>query len=159
VADFSHLPLYYRAALAAYPWRRIDPVPWTEPRPAREATVALITSAGVFRPGIDEPFVRRLAGDPSVRFIPADTPLASLVVGQTSREFDPQPSAADRNLALPLERLDALVAAGVVGRSAPRHLSFNGSMTAPGRFMATAVPAAAAALRSDGVDLALLVPF
>jgi D-proline reductase (dithiol) PrdB len=121
--------------------------------------VALITSAGVLRPGIDEPFRRRPGGDPSFRFIPGDTPVASLVVGQTSREFDPGPSSADRNLALPLDRLRALVATDAVGRIAPRHLSFNGSLTAPGRLVTQTAPAAAEALRADGVDLALLVPF
>jgi D-proline reductase (dithiol) PrdB len=159
VADFSQLPLRYRAFLAAYRWRRVDPIPWTRPRDARDATVALITSAGVLRPGIDEPFVRRRGGDPSFRFIPHDTQVETLVVGQTSTEFDPAPSAADRNLAMPLDRLRALARSSEVGRIAPRHLSFNGSLTAPGRLVTHTAPAAVEGLRADGVDLALLVPF
>ena len=159
MADFSRLRLGYRLFLAGYPWRRIDPVPFVIPRPPHEATVAIVTSAGVLRPGTDPPFVRRLGGDPSFRFIPSETPLASLIIGQTSDAFDRAPSAHDRNLALPIDRLRALAAAGAIGRVAPRHLSFNGSLTAPGRLVAETAPAAARALRTDGVDLALLVPF
>jgi D-proline reductase (dithiol) PrdB len=108
---------------------------------------------------VDAPFTRQLGGDPSFRYIPADTVVSSLVVGQTSEAFDPEPSALDRNLAFPLDRLRLLAATGTIGRVAPRHLSFNGSLTAPGRLVAQTAPAAVRALRADGVDLALLVPF
>jgi len=39
-----------------------------------------------------------------------------------------------------------------------RHLSFMGSITAPGRLMRRTAPEAARALQADGVDVALLVP-
>jgi hypothetical protein len=41
---------------------------------------------------------------------------------------------------------------------APRHLSFMGSITAPGRLVAESAPEAAQLLVDDGVDVALLVP-
>ena len=65
---------------------------------------------------------------------------------------------ADRNLAYPLDRLRALAAEGLVGAVAPRHLSFNGSITAPGRLVRDTVPQMADVLRADAVDAALLVP-
>jgi hypothetical protein len=39
-----------------------------------------------------------------------------------------------------------------------RHLSFMGSITAPGRFQRDVVPEAARLFEVDGVDAALLVP-
>ena len=40
-----------RLFLRGYPWRRIDPVPWTPlPRPLAECRLALVTSAALVRP-------------------------------------------------------------------------------------------------------------
>jgi D-proline reductase (dithiol) PrdB len=46
----------------------------------------------------------------------------------------------------------------VIGNVAPRHLSFMGSITAPGRLRTETAPEAAGLLVEDGVDVALLVP-
>ena len=52
----SPLPLKYRLWLAAYRWRRADVVPPARlRRPVTDATVALVTSAGLVAPG-DTPF-------------------------------------------------------------------------------------------------------
>ena len=158
MADFSELALAYRVAIQFYPWRRIDPVPWAPPRDARSSRVALVTSAGLHRRDGDAPFAPVRGGDTSVRMLPADVALDQLVVGQTSDAFDRSLVDLDRNAAFPLARLAELHAAGEVGGIAPRHLSFNGSITAPGRLVASTAPAAAAALRADGVDAAVLVP-
>ena len=159
MADFSELPLRYRLEMAVYRWRRLDPVPWTRPAvPLRRAKVALLTTGGLYRPQIDEPFRRVRGGDYSFRVVPDDVELESLVVGQTSEAFDRRPAEADRNAVLPIERLRTLVERGEVGSSAPRHLSFNGSITAPGRLVGESAPQAADLLTRDGVQAALLVP-
>ena len=159
VADLSELSLKYRLQLVAYRWRRIDPVPWSAlEKPLSAACLALVTSAGLYRPAIDAPFERVRGGDVSFRAIPNDVPVGSLKVGQTSDAFDRSPIEIDRNLALPLDRLGELVRAGEVGSAAPRHLSFNGSITTPGRLIAETAPEAAELFREDGVDAALLVP-
>jgi hypothetical protein len=51
-----------------------------------------------------------------------------------------------------------LVDRGELGSVAARHLSFNGSITAPARLVRDAAPAVAAELVRDRVDAALLVP-
>jgi D-proline reductase (dithiol) PrdB len=159
VADFSELPLRYRLEMAVYRWRRVDPEVWTRlPVPLRDARVALVTTAGLYRPGRDEPFRRVRGGDYSFRVIPDDVDLRELVVGQTSEAFDRAPVKADRNVALPIERLRTLVERREVGSAAPRHLSFNGSITAPGRLVRDSAPEAACLLAGDGVQAALLVP-
>lgn len=155
----SEFPLRWRVFLRGYPWRRIDPVPWAElARPLAEARVALVSSAGLVPPD-QPPFDERVAGgDWSHRVLPADVALDSLVESHRSELFDHAGIAADRNLALPLDRLRELAAAGTIGEVAPRHVSIMGSLTAPGRLVRRTAPEVAELLRADGVDAAALVP-
>jgi len=159
VGDFSEFSLPTRLFLRAYPWRRIDPVPWTPlAKPLRECRVALVSSAGFVAEGqaaFDES-VR--GGDASFRDIPGDADVRTLVDTHRSESFDHSGMREDANLAFPLDRLRELAAAGRIGAVAPRHLSFMGSITAPGRLVRDTAPAAAQKLREDGVDVALLVP-
>jgi D-proline reductase (dithiol) PrdB len=90
--------------------------------------------------------------------IPTDTDLTTLRIAHSSDAFDARGIEADRNLALPLDRLRELAAQRVIGSVAPRHFSFMGSITAPGRLIARTAPEAAAMLREDGVDAVLLTP-
>ncbi|MFN2564189.1 MAG: glycine/sarcosine/betaine reductase selenoprotein B family protein [Gemmatimonadaceae bacterium] len=159
MADFSELPLRYRLEMALYRWRAVDPVVWTRlGAPLAETKVGLVTTAGLYRPRVDKPFRRVRGGDYSFRIIPDDVDLHALAVGQTSDAFDRAPVEADRNVALPIERLRTLVQRGEVGSAAPRHLSFNGSITAPGRLVRESAPEAARTLVGDGVQAVLLVP-
>ena len=145
--------------MAAYRWRRVDPLTWMRLGvPLREARIGLVTTAGLYRPGTDRPFERVRGGDSSFRIIPDDVDPGSLAIGQTSDAFDRGPVESDRNAALPIHRLRALVERGEAGSSAPRHLSFNGSITAPGRLVRDVAPEAAEVFRQDRVDAALLVP-
>lgn len=155
----SDLPLGYRLFLRAYRWRRAADVPAARlSLPLPEARVALVTSAGLVAPG-DAPFDLDVkGGDWSYRTLDRDVVLSSLGIHHRSDAFDPAPLEADRNVAFPLDRLHELAADGTVGEVAPRHLSFMGSITAPGRLQAASAPHAADALAADGVDVALLVP-
>ena len=159
MADFSELSIVHRLEMAAYRWRRVEPLAWAPLGiPVRQARIALVTTAGLYRDGIDEPFRKVRGGDHSFRVIPDDVALATLALGQTSTAFDREPAESDRNVALPLERLHELVRRGEAGSAAPRHLSFNGSISAPGRLIRESAPEAATLLRDDGVQGALLVP-
>jgi len=159
VGDLSEFPAALRLFLRAYPWRRIDPVPWAPlPRPLAGCRLALVSSAGFVAPG-QVPFDETLrGGDPSFREMPADVDLATLRETHRSRSFDHRGLSRDPNLAFPLDRLRELVRAGRIGSLAPRHLSFMGSILAPGRLVRRTAPEAARGLVADGVDAALLVP-
>ena len=159
MGDLSEFPAALRLFLRAYPWRRIDPVPWAPlPRPLADCRLALVSSAGFVAPG-QVPFDETLrGGDPSFREIPADVDLATLRETHRSRSFDHCGLSRDPNLAFPLDRLRELVRAGRIGSLAPRHLSFMGSILAPGRLVRRTAPEAARGLVADGVDAALLVP-
>lgn len=159
MADLAAVPLPIRMFLAAYRWRRIDPVPWTPlARPLSASRVALVSSAGLVLPG-QEPFDGSvLGGDPSFRVIPGDADPAVLIDTHRSDAFDHTGLRRDQNLAFPLDRLRELAGAGRIGEVAPRHLSFMGSITAPARLIRDSAPAAAGLLVEDRVDVALLVP-
>ncbi len=159
MGSLSEFSLATRLFLRAYPWRRIDPVPWTPlPRPLAACRVALVTSAGLVAPG-QAPFdASRRGGDPSFREISAETPVRRLLDAHRSRSFDHAPMRDDPNLAFPLDRLHELAREGRIGSVNHRHLSFMGSLTAVGHFVRDTAPAAARLLVADAVDVALLVP-
>jgi D-proline reductase (dithiol) PrdB len=159
MATIDELSLPVRLFLKTYRWRRVDPVPWTPlRRPLAESRLALISSAGFILPGQERFHANLAGGDGSFREIPADTDVASLTDAHRSASFDHRGMTLDPNLAFPIARVRQLAAAGRIGEVSPRHLSFMGSITAPGRLIRDHAPEAARRLRQDGVDVALLVP-
>jgi D-proline reductase (dithiol) PrdB len=158
MAELSELPLWEQAFLKVYPYRRS---PWTHPAPVprlASARVALITTGALHFPE-QPPFDPAIqGGDYSYRWIPADVDVQILRLAHRSQSFDPGGILADRNLCFPLDRLRELVCAGKIGSLSSRHLSFMGSITAPGRLVKRTAPEAVAGLREDRVNLALLVP-
>jgi D-proline reductase (dithiol) PrdB len=159
MGDVSEFSFVVRAFLKTYPCRRIDPIPWTPLRkPLAEANVAIVTTAGLVMPD-QEPFDDDVnGGDSSFRVIPADAKVADLIDTHRSETFDHSGIRQDPNLAFPLDRLHDLARDKRIGAVNRRHLSFMGSITAPGRLMRDSAPAAAELLVKDGVDVALLVP-
>ena len=153
------LPWRLRAFVRAYPWRRLDPVPWA-PLSKRlvDANVAIVSTGGFTapqQPSFDESVK---GGDFSFRTIASDIDVKTLVDSHRSATFDHSGIRSDPNLAFPLDRLHELQLAGRIGRVNARHWSFMGSITAPGRLIARSAPAAAEEAVADGVDVALLVP-
>jgi D-proline reductase (dithiol) PrdB len=159
MADISHLPLRYRLMLRTYRWRRVDPVPVARlGKPLAESRVALVTTAGLVPPG-ERPFDPQVkGGDFSFRVVRADANVRRLEEHHRSEAFDHAGILRDPNVAFPLDRLRELAATGEIGDVAPRHLSFMGSITAPGRLTARTAPEAAQLLVEDQVDVALLFP-
>ena len=154
MGDVSEFSFATRMFLKTYPWRRIDPVPCAPLRkPLAEARLALVTTAGLHLPE-QPPFDNdKRGGDTSYRLIPNDADVATLRESHRSETFDHAGVQADPNLAFPLDRLREMKLS-----LAPRHLSFMGSITAPGRLMKESAPEAAQLLVDDGVEAALLVP-
>jgi D-proline reductase (dithiol) PrdB len=156
LAEFS-LPV--RMLLRAYRWRRIDPVPWAPLRkPLAESRIALVSSAGFIAPGQPSFDDSVRGGDVSFRDISSSTNVSTLVETHRSDSFDHGGLAGDPNVAFPIDRVRELAQRGRIGAVAPRHLSFMGSITAPGRLVRDTAPEAARRLVADGVDVALLVP-
>jgi D-proline reductase (dithiol) PrdB len=159
MGSYDEFSLPTRLFLKAYPWRRIDPVPWTPlRRPLAQSRLALVSSAGFVAPG-QAPFDESIrGGDPSFRTIDGGAEVRSLIDTHRSESFDHTGLQADPNLAFPLDRLRELQERGRLGTLNHRHLSFMGSITAPGRLVRDTAPEAAQWLAEDHVDCALFVP-
>jgi D-proline reductase (dithiol) PrdB len=159
MGDISEFSLGIRLFLKAYPWRRIDPVPWNPvKKPLAQCRLALVTSAGFVGPG-QERFDHSIrGGDCSFREIPADLDVRTLIESHRSEVFDHTGIHEDPNLAFPLDRARELAELGRIGSVNRRHLAFMGSITAPGRLIRQTAPPAARLLSEDQVDVALVVP-
>jgi D-proline reductase (dithiol) PrdB len=159
VGDLSGFSLRTRLFLKGYPWRRIDPVPWASlQKPLAQCRLGLVSSAGFVLPG-QVPFDASMpGGDPSFREIPSDVEVRTLIDTHRSETFDHTGMREDPNVAFPIDRVRELTERGRIGPVNHRHLSFMGSITAPGRLIRQTAPEAARCLVSDGVDVCLLVP-
>jgi D-proline reductase (dithiol) PrdB len=159
MGDLSEFSLPIRLMVRAYPWRRIDPVPWTPlKKPLAQARLAVVSSAGFVLPG-QAPFDKSIkGGDWSFREIPNAAGVRQLINTHRSESFDHAGLEADPNLAFPIDRCHELQERGRIGTVNRRHLSFMGSIVAPGRLIKQSAPEATRLLVEDQVDVALLVP-
>ena len=158
MAEVSDMRLLDRVWYHRYKFRKIDPLPWvSDGPPPQESRVAVVTSAGVHLPQ-DTPFEKVKGGDFSYRWIPEEAPLQELVCTHPSGAWDRSGVEADPNMAMPLDRLKDLRDEGVIGSLAPRHASFQGSITTPLRLMRNSAPEMARVMADDGVDVAILTP-
>ena len=126
---------------------------FVKPKPLNEARVAIVTSAALHRPDQDQ------FGQSETSYRVLERADRNLKLGHWSPNFDRAGFAADLNVVYPIDRLEELAERGVIGDVAPRHLSFAGNQpddVATIRY--DSGPAAAAELRSDGVDVVLLTP-
>jgi D-proline reductase (dithiol) PrdB len=159
VASLAELSLKNRLFMTTYRYRMLDPVPFAAPRkPLPAARVALVTTGGLYAPG-QPPFDESMkGGDFSFREIAVGVDVSTLRIAHKSDAFDQAELKKDRNLGFPLDRLREIAARGEIGELNGRHLSYMGSITAPGRLIAETAPRGAEILAADGVDIALLVP-
>lgn len=159
MARLSDLKVAYQVFMKAYPYRKADWRPGVRlSKPLREARIAAVTTAAFFKPD-QVPFDASIrGGDSSYRVLPLDTALGTLRIAHRSDAFDIRGIASDKNLALPLDRLKALAKEGVIGSVAPRHFSFMGSISAPGRLINGTAPEVAHVLVENAVDAVLLTP-
>lgn len=159
MASLSDLKMTYQLLMKAYPYRRVDWRPGAILRkPLPDAKLAVVTTAAYYTPGQPAFDTEKKGGDYSYRVIPSDADLAVLQVAHRSDAFDTSGILADKNLALPLDRLKMLAAEHIIGSLASRHFSFMGSIPAPGRLIKTTAPEVAQMLREDRVDAVLLTP-
>ncbi len=159
MGSFDEFPLSWRLVLKTYKWRRVDPLPWAAlSKPLAECRLALVSSAGFVARG-QEPFDESIrGGDFSFREIPANVDVGDLTDTHRSEVFNHEGMLEDPNVAFPIDRVRELAEKGRIGAVNRRHLSFMGSITAPGRLVRKTAPEAARWLVADGVDIALLVP-
>ena len=128
-----------------------------------DASIALVTSAGLSLAGRQAPFdldrerAEPTWGDPSFRVLPHD--LAGTQVVMSHLHVNDADVLADPNVALPVDVLDDLVRDGVVGGAAPSHVSVMGYQEAGLRvWREETAPAIIELFRAQGTDGVVFAP-
>ena len=137
-------------------------IPWSPlTKVLSECCVSLISTGGIALKS-DRPFDQEGErqdpwwGDPSYRIIPETATTNDIRVYHL--HIDPQPTEHDINCLLPLDRLKELAAQGKIARQAPSHYSFMGYQLNPEELLQKSVPEIIIGLKSERVDIAILIP-
>jgi D-proline reductase (dithiol) PrdB len=155
---YGRLPIL--STLAARRWSaQSGEIPWSPARVSlAQASVALVTSAGVHLRR-DQPFdMKNPDGDASFRVIPGDTVLRDLTI--THDYYDHRAADRDVNCVFALARLREFAAAGSIARGAPRHIGTMGHILGAEeqRLVTETAPAIARLFREDRVDYVVAAP-
>ena len=154
---FDYLPVFVEKAAPNPPRKLVRPSqrPWCRAvPPLTSARIALLTSAALRSPD-QASFVP--PDDVSYRPIPAEPQATDLVMDHRS-PLGTTPRR-DPEIIFPRSALISLAQQGMIGSVAPTHFSFAGGTRNHNGVEKELAPALAAELRSEGVNLALLVPF
>ncbi|MEM7404779.1 MAG: glycine/sarcosine/betaine reductase selenoprotein B family protein [Pseudomonadota bacterium] len=146
-AEATHM----RARAAAM--QPVEPAPWLNPPPLEDATVAIVSTAGLHRRS-DAPFK---LGAIDYRLLPGDVDFADVVVSHVSTNFDRSAFQQDPNIWFPLDRLREMAADGEIRAVSRWHYSFMGAQPNH-EALASAGEEVGRLLAADGVDVALLLP-
>ena len=130
-------------------------------KPLSEARVSLVTSAGISMK-FDPPFDMQKEkqdptwGDPTYRSIPKGTTANDIEVNHlhinSSYIYD------DLNVILPLDRMEALAADGMIGDVAPTSYSFYGFQWERTEFLEEAIQPMIEQMQAEAVDAVFLTP-
>ena len=156
------LASYYRAL----PLEKVEPIPWTPlAKPVEECCFSLVTSAGLYLKGKQQPFSldgerkNPFWGDPAYRAMPRDVKQEE--IGIAHLHINNADLEADMNIVLPVHRFLELEAAGEISSLAPTSYSFMGYQGFPpntDEWEKRYGPEMAARMKEEEVDAALLTP-
>ncbi len=163
VDSFRFLPRSFLGSYEQMSWEA-DAAVWTPLAvPIEEATVALLTSAGLYLKDTQQPFDLEREkrnptwGDPTYRVIPRDVEQSQL--GAAHLHINTRDVLEDVNVALPIGRFAELEAEGRIGRLADEHYSFMGFQdSALAGWRNDAAPEVARRLKDAGVHALVLAP-
>lgn len=163
VDSYKWLPPSLKGFFAAMEIPPYDAVPWAPfTKPLSEATIALVTTAGINVRGVEPTFDYNrewdhpMWGDPTYRTLPRDLRQEQVQTGHLHINNDD--IDADVNVCLPVHRMLELEAAGVIGRLADRNYSFMGYQPDTTEWRERYAPEVAGKMREDGVDGVILTP-
>jgi len=163
VDSFRYLPRSFRQGYESFPYQHDTPAWAPLTTPIEHATIALLTSAGVYIEGEQPPFdldrerTNPTWGDPTYRLIPRDIPQDR--VGVAHLHINNRDIRQDLDVALPLRTFEQLETEGRLGKLADQHYSFMGfqdsNLTDWRRDQA---PEVAQRLQDAGVSALILAP-
>lgn len=149
----------WKEAYASYKYLEIHEPPAFAlfQKPLKEATLAVITSGGLYIDGQQIPFnAADPLGDPSIRLLPTATPYASLKIAHD--HYDHTVPEQDLGTVNPVRNLEALVGEGFLGQVHSPQISFSGYLPIWTKVLDPLIPAVLAELRDKPIDGVLLVP-
>lgn len=163
VDSYAFLPRAFRAMYEVAPQLDHEPV-WAEfDKPLEEATIGLLSSAGIFVEGEQAGFdVERERqeptwGDPTLRVIQSD--VTQTAIGATHLHIRTDDLLADVDVALPINRLNELAAEGWIGAPAKEHFSVMGFQAEGAEVWRTTTgPEIAARCHAAEIDALILAP-
>ena len=141
-----------KSGAAAVECPTIDNPAFVTPKPLREATVAIVTSASLHH-ATDDDFA---PVDTGFRVLQRDR--RDIVVGHWSPNFDATGVTADLNVVFPIDRLEELAEQGAIGRISEVHLAYAGNQFDLSGIRMDGGPAGADFLNNNEVDVVLLTP-
>lgn len=163
VDSYAFLPRAFRTMFEAAPQFDHEPVWASLGKPLAEAKIGLLSSAGIHivdeQEGFDVDRERQEPtwGDPTLRMIPAD--VAQVDIGATHLHIRTDDLLADVDVALPINRLNELVADGTIGAAAPEHFSVMGFQEDGAEVWRTVTgPEIAARCHAAEIDALILAP-
>ncbi len=146
----TEMPAVGRGFISRLDMPDLGEMPWTEPVPAQQRRIAVVSTAAVSRRG-ERPF-SWLARDH--RVIGKDD--RDLVMTHVAAEYDRTAWQQDLNAIIPLDRLDEMAQAGEIGSVADEHYAFMGA--ADPRNMEKSANQAIERMRRDKVNTVFLAP-
>lgn len=150
--DLSELQ---RKNILFFPCLESDTAPFTPmKKELSRSKVALVTSAGLHLRD-DAPFG---PGDTSFRVIPSGTKASEILQSHSSIGFDHTAFYRDINVTFPVDRLQELVARGVIGSVSENYYSYMGAERDPKDFIEKTGPEVASLMIDEGVDVVFITP-
>lgn len=140
-------------------WTGESAIPWTPvTKPLSASKVAIVTTAGVHLK-TQKPFdMLDKMGDPEYRELPATAKPGEYTI--THDYYDHRDADRDLNIVFPLDRLNEMKEAGLIGEVAQVNYGFMGHIDGPyiDTLIKKTAPEVARKLKKAGVDVALLTP-
>jgi len=150
---FGKDELAMRKFASSMPVPEFEETRFVEPKPLSHAKVAIVTTAALHResaPGFQ-------IGDSDFHYETLPRHVRDLKLGHHSVNFDRGGFAADLNVVYPIDRLQELAAAGVIGEVAENHYAFAGNQSATvSEIRLDSGPHCAKKMLEDNVDVVLL---
>ena len=149
-----------KEAFTQYPWYLTEGEPFTKlSKPASETRFGLITTGGYSIDGEQEhmrPSADFTGATPQIRRIPLSVDRSKLVIHH--RGYDNRFAKEDYNANLPLDRLQELIAEGVIGSLSETTFGLMGLQPDVEPLIKETIPEIVESFKADRVGAALLVP-
>ena len=119
--------------------------------------LAVISTGGFYIEGEQEPFDEPdMLGRYDIRLLPVSSQASGFSISHT--HYDHAAANEDRQVLLPIEHLNEMVAAGEIGELAPNIISFMGYQPDVTRVIDETIPSVLNAVQQMGANAAILIP-